>query len=227
LSLDQGRVEHYKKDIINAYAKSNDVSKILDIERVQNTDGQFRKIGLKTFINWDVFDNPSSILVFSDFGSSVARGETKYLIDQAMQLSRTRREIDRTELSPQFLGERMTSLLRNDFVLLAPITLHYELFLNESVWEPFYDSRQRAFTIKIGSQRVRLLSIHEDFIDNNVIGLNGNFGRWKATPGDNNSGLTVTIQVAQENVSQVELVVSSLVKFEPVDPMSISVVHVR
>ncbi len=227
MTLDLTKAQKCKDDITKAYTQYNQVPRILNISTVAETDGSYRKIGLRTRVDLEWFNNPANIPIFDEFGMAIARGEIKYLIEQVTEFAQTSRKVDRNEIAPELLKDAMTTVFAEGGILLVPISIQYDLLLRDSRWRSFYDYQRNTFAVYVGSMIVPILDIHEDFIGNKMIGISRRFATWKARAFTESGGATIfaKVDVPDDDTAKVEIASWSLVKLEPTIASSAAVMH--
>jgi hypothetical protein len=230
MSLDLNKATKCQNDIIRTYTRESKVAKILDVTKVEETDGNFRKIGVRTRVDLDWFNNPANIPIFDEFGAAIAKGEIKYLIEQVAKVAETSREVDRNEITPVLIKETMAkAFTQGDFILLVPISIQYDVLLKESRWGSIYDYNRNTFVVNINNIPVPILVVHEDFIDNKILGVNRHVAMWKARAFAESRGATVfaKVEVPSDDARKVEVSSWCLSKFEPVDTSLATILNIR
>ena len=228
LPLDFKKASECKENILESYMKNSEILELTEVKEFdEERDGEldFIQIYRRPLTPKNCFIRPSFVdcsALWFDFGSSVAVGEVKYLIDKILkneEISRIEiKNDDKTFDRIKFAVNDLKKQNQNPSVIFIPLD-----YLSTLVKQ-----RQSAYNhLKIDEttdMKVVHSSNHLKF--NDIIILDKNASIWTFEPGEGAKGrLIVEISDYEKDKCKVDLLVKTVVNFRIVDPNAIKILE--
>lgn len=166
--------EHHKQNIVNEYNFYSEIGKILNITRVESTDGNFTQIGRKSRIPTTYFYDDKYPAMLRDFGRVIAISEKKYLVNRILKS----KEIEKITISKKQLLENIFELVRGmrlkDLVILLPTNLKFKMMEKEMA---NFDYKLNTFIYHYDDIDIPIYTVPDKILKNKMIILNRSFAK--------------------------------------------------
>jgi len=163
------------------YKQSSHIDQYCIIEEVNETDGNFLKIGDRPQIEREIFDPRSNwAREIIGLGHTVAFGEEKYFVKNIINNIEAE-EINESSLRQEDIVNQLGNLgerpLENS-IILGSVDSVYKKMMQKNHWIQ-WDNELDCFCLQVGINKIPVHSVSEDFIGNNLILLNKNSVKWR------------------------------------------------
>ena len=228
LPLDSKKAFECKGNILESYMKNSEILELTDVKEFdEERDGglDFIQIHRRPLTPKDCFIRPSFVdcsALWFDFGSSVAIGEVKYIIDKILK----NEEISRIEIKN---GEKTFDEIKFAVNVLKKQNHNPSvIFIPLEYLSTLVKQRQAAYNHLKIDETTDLKVIHSSnhLKFNDIVILDKNAGIWTFEPGEGAKGrLIVAISDYEKDKCKVDLLVKTVVNFRIADPNAIKILE--